>query len=139
MQWHEELRQLAEVESTESGAITFYFQPQVPQNLSHREEAILVKDLVENAIHRHQRNGHLSRLRADLQRIQEIAEQLHGNHSRAKAIFACPEKEIWREFDLPEMAGDTQLHVNTRFRLKPLAEAVLKAQRCTIALIDRER
>jgi hypothetical protein len=139
MQWHEELRQLADVESTESGAITFYFQPQTPQNLSHREEAILVKDLVEKAMHRQARNGNLARIRADLQRIQDLAEKLHGNHSRAKAVFACPEKELWREYDLPEMAGETQLHVNTRFRLKPMAEVLLNSQRCTIALIDRER
>src|SRR4051812_36079348 len=117
MQWQEELRQLADVESTESGAITFYFQPQVPQNLSHRGEAILAKDLIEEAMHRQSRNGNHVRVRSDLQRIQEIAEQLHGNHSRAKAIFACPDKDFWREFDLPEMAGETQLHVNTRFRL----------------------
>src|SRR5437879_2794043 len=107
MQWQEELRQLAEIESPESGAITFYFQPQVPQNLSHREETILVKDLVEQAIHRHGRNGNGNhvRLRNDLQRILEIAEKLHGNHSRAKAIFACSDKEVWREFDIPEIAG----------------------------------
>jgi hypothetical protein len=139
MQWQEELRQLAEIESPDSGAITFYFQPQVPQNLSHREEAILAKDLVEQAIQRHGRNGNHVLLRSDLQRILEIAERLHGNHSRAKAIFACAEKEVWREFDIPEIAGNTQLHVNSRFRLKPMADAVLTARRCTIALVDREK
>jgi peptide subunit release factor 1 (eRF1) len=139
MQWQEELRQLAEIESPDSGAITFYFQPQIPQNLSHREEAILAKDLVEDAIQRHGRNGNHVRLRNDLQRILEIAEQLHGNHSRAKVIFACSEKEVWREFDIPEIAGTTQLHVNSRFHLKPIADAVLSARRCTIALVDREK
>ncbi|MCU1311995.1 MAG: hypothetical protein JWO20_3120 [Candidatus Angelobacter sp.] len=143
MQWQEELRQLAEIESPESGAITFYFQPQVPQNLSHREETILVKDLVEQAIHRHSRNGNSDgnrvRLRSDLQRILEIAEHLHGNHSRAKAIFSCSEKDLWREFDIPEIAGNTQLHVNSRFHLKPIADAVLAAKRCSVALVDRER
>lgn len=139
MQWQEELRQLAEIESPDSGAITFYFQPQVPQNLSHREEAILVKDLVDQAIQRHGRNGNHVLLRNDLQRILEIAERLHGNHSRAKAIFACAEKEVWREFDIPEIAGNTQLHVNSRFRLKPIAGAVLTAKRCTLALVDREK
>ena len=46
----EEIRRLAQVQSTEGGAISFYFQPQTPQNKSHREEAILVKDLVRDAL-----------------------------------------------------------------------------------------
>jgi peptide subunit release factor 1 (eRF1) len=139
MQWHEELQRLAEIDSPDSGAITFYFQPKTPQDSSHREETIVVKDLVREAIRRHERNGNNQKIRADLQRIQERVEHLHGNHSRAKAIFACSEKNVWREFDIPEISGNTQLHVNSRFHLKPIAEVVLKAQRCSIALIDREK
>jgi peptide subunit release factor 1 (eRF1) len=138
-QWHEELRQLAEIESSDSGAITFYYQPQTPQDSSHREDSIVVKDLVREAIRRQLRNGNNQKISADLQRIQETAEHLHGNHSRAKAIFACSEKNVWREFDLPEISGATQLHVNSRFHLKPMAEAVLKAQHCLVSIIDREK
>jgi peptide subunit release factor 1 (eRF1) len=137
--WNDELRQLAEVESTESGAITFYFQPQVPQDPSHREELITVKDLVKEALHRQERNGNHRAVRADLERIQKASEHLRGNHSRAKAIFACSDKNIWREFDLPAISGKTQLHVNSRFRLKPIASAVLSKPHCSIALIDSEK
>ncbi len=78
----EELRQLAQLESAENSAVTFYFQPQTPQNKSHREEQIQVKDLVRDALRRAEKNGNNPSLRADLKRILELAEQLHGNHAR---------------------------------------------------------
>ena len=44
----EELRQLASFECRGDGelAISFYFHPGVPRDKSHREEAILAKDLI---------------------------------------------------------------------------------------------
>ena len=62
----EEIRQLAQFESPSGCAITFYFQPQTPQNRSHREEAILVKDLVRDALRKAERNGNDAALRQDL-------------------------------------------------------------------------
>ena len=135
----EELRQLAQVDSPENSAVTFYFQPQTPQNKSHREEQIQVKDLVRDALRRAEKNGNNSGLRGDLKRIQELAGQLHGNHARGKAVFACSAKGIWREFDLPKHLKRTQLYVANRFHLRPLAAVAASAPRCCVALIDRER
>src|SRR5206468_9518333 len=87
----EEIRQLAKFESTAGCAISFYFQPQTPQNKSHREEAIMAKDLVRDTLRKAERNGTHAVLREDLEKILNIAEGLHGNHSRGKAIFACRE------------------------------------------------
>ena len=135
----EELRHLAQIESPENSAVTFYFQPQTPQNKSHREEQIQVKDLVRDALRRVEKNGNNPGVRADLKRIQELAEQLHGNHARGKAVFACSGKKIWREFDLPKRLKRTQLYVAHRFHLRPLAAVAASAPRCCVALIDRER
>lgn len=136
----EELRQLAELNITPAAAVTFYFQPQRPQNKSHREEAILVKDLVRDALRNAEREGANPALRGDLERILALAEQLHGNHARAKAVFACGPKGIWREFDLPARLQATRLIVNSRFHLAPLALLMDSNERRTcIALIDRER
>ena len=46
----EEIRHLAKIDSPTGCAISFYFQPQTPQDKSHREEAILMKDLVREAL-----------------------------------------------------------------------------------------
>lgn len=135
----EELRQLAQVDCAGNSAVTFYFQPQTPQNKSHREEQIQVKDLVREALRAAEKNGNKASLRADLRRIQDLAEQLHGNHARGKAVFACMEKGIWREFNLPKYLKRTQLYVADKFHLRPLAAVAAAAPRCCVTLVDRER
>jgi peptide subunit release factor 1 (eRF1) len=135
----EELRQLAEIESPSGCAISFYFQPQTPPNKSHREEAILVKDLVREALRRAERNGNQTALREDLARVLQAAEGLYGNHSRGKAILACRDMGIWRELDVAPRLGRSQLMVNSRFHLAPLVEAYSGLPRVLIALVDRKR
>ena len=121
-------------------AVSFYFQPSTPQNKSHREEAILAKDLVRNALRQLATTGNDHHCaRADLERLLSVAEQLHGNRARAKAIFAYGREKFWREFDLPPELLETQLFVNRHFHLKPVA-ALLEAQpRLGVALVDRQR
>ncbi|HET8887668.1 MAG TPA: hypothetical protein VFQ41_02095 [Candidatus Angelobacter sp.] len=135
----EEIRQLAQFESPSGCAITFYFQPQTPQNKSHREEAILVKDLVREALRKAERNGNDAALRQDLEKVLEIAEALHGNHSRGKAIFACREMGMWQEFDVPPRLGRSLITVNSRFHLRPLVDAKSGLPRTCIALVNRKK
>ncbi|HSM87039.1 MAG TPA: hypothetical protein VLT16_12850, partial [Candidatus Limnocylindrales bacterium] len=135
----EELRQLAQFESADGCAISFYFQPQTPQDKSHREEGILVKDLVREALRRVERNGNNPALREDLRKILEKAELLHGNHSRGKVIFACRQHDIWRELDTPPRLGRSQITVNSRFHLKPLVAARTGLPSSCIVLVDRKK
>jgi peptide subunit release factor 1 (eRF1) len=135
----EEIRQLAEFESPAGCAISFYFQPQTPQNKSHREEAIKVKDLVREALRKAERNGNHTVMREDLERILNIAEGLHGNHSRGKAIFACREQGIWRELDIPQRPEPSQIRVNSRFHMRPLVDAKSGLPRTCIALVNRKK
>jgi peptide subunit release factor 1 (eRF1) len=135
----EELRRLAQLESPEGSAISFYFQPQTPQDKSHREEAILVKDLVREALRQTERDGNHLAFREDLKRVLEIAESLHGNHSRGKAILACRDKNIWREFDVPARLDRSQLTVNSRFHLSPLVTSLASASNACIVVADRQK
>jgi peptide chain release factor subunit 1 len=136
----EDIRELAAFQSNGDGcALSFYFQPHTPQNRSHKEETILAKDLVRQALREAEKHGKSACAREDLERILEIANNLHGNQARAKAVFASATKKIWREFDLPPQLPATQLFVNRRFHLKPLA-ALLGAQpKLCVALVDRQR
>jgi len=133
----EEIRHLAQVESPAACAISFYFQPQTPQDRSHREETILVKDLVREALRQAERAGNHHELRQDLGRVLQAAEGFYGNHSRGKAIFACRELGIWRELDLPPRLGRSQLRVDSRFHLRPLVAAQSGPARTCIALLNR--
>jgi peptide subunit release factor 1 (eRF1) len=135
----EEIRQLAQFESPAGCAISFYFQPKTPQNKSHREETILIKDLVRDVLRKAERNGNHAALREDLGKVLQIAEGLHGNHSRGKVIFACREQGIWRELDVPPRLGHSQIKVNSRFHLRPLVDASLGLPRACIALVNRKK
>lgn len=136
----ETIRELAAFESPKGCAITFYYQPMTPQNKSHREETILVKDRVREALREAEREGAKTECaRADLRRILEIAERLHGNGRKAKAIFADASMNIWQEFDLPAWLPGTQLIVNRRFHLKPLASVLEHVPSVCVCLIDRTK
>jgi peptide subunit release factor 1 (eRF1) len=74
-----------------------------------------------------------------LRRILEIAEALHGNGRRGKAIFADTERGVWQEFDLPAWLPSTRLIVNRRFHLKPLATVLERVPSVCACLIDRTK
>lgn len=137
----DELRQLASFECRQPNevAISFYFKPSTPQDKSHRDEAIAAKDVVRRTMQELQINGGSRAGMNDLERILEIAENLQGNQARAKAIFACSGRDIWKDFDVPTVAASTQLFVNRRFHLKPLAPVFSEHPRLWIALVDRQR
>jgi peptide subunit release factor 1 (eRF1) len=136
----EDIRELAQFQDDGTDcAISFYFRPSRPRNKSHREDAILAKDLVRHALREAEKNGRKGCARADLQRILELAAEWHGNQARAKAVFACGGRQIWREFELPAQLAETQLFVNRRFHLKPLALVLGAQPRLWAAFVDRHR
>ncbi|MBO0912007.1 MAG: host attachment protein [Acidobacteria bacterium] len=137
----EELRKLAAFEARHPNevAISFYFRPPIPQDRSHRQEAILAKDIVRETIAELHPNGPHRAAMSDLERILRLAENLHGNQSRSKAVFACSGRGIWEEFDVPASAASTRLFVNRRFHLKPLAPVFSDYPRLWISLVDRQR
>src|SRR5579862_6645307 len=137
----EEIRELAQFQHNgkEACMLSFYFQPHTPQNKSHKEDAILARDLVRQALREAQKEGKNGCARADLDRILAIAENLRGNQARAKAIFACGANNFWREFDLPAQLPGTQVFVNRRFHLKPLAMLLGAQPLVGVAIVDRQR
>ncbi len=137
----EHLRELSQFRfnDNEHCAISFYFQPSTPHDKSHREETILAKDLVRNALRQLASNGNDQCARTDLHRIMALAEQMHGNQARAKAIFACGREKFWREFDLPPDLPGTQLFLNRRFHLKPMAAILSARPHLGVVLVDRQK
>ncbi len=135
----EAIRELASHQSEAGCAVSFYFQPSTPKDQSHREEALHIKDLVKHALRSAEPGGASACARNDLKRILDMADKIHNNGGRAKAIFADSSKGIWREFDLPARLAGTQLIVNSRFRLKPLAPLLEYSPRVCVVLADRTK
>jgi hypothetical protein len=138
----EDLRQLAEFEcEPDEFAISFYFQPGTPKDKSHREEGIEAKDLIRKVIHELGLNSDNDGKRnavADLRRILQLAESLHGNERAAKIVFSCSNRNVWREFDVPAGSFSTRLFVNRRFYLKPVATLFCDHPKLWVALADRQ-
>lgn len=135
----EQIRELAEFQDAHSSAVSFYFQPTTPRNKAHKEEAILVKDLVRDALRRFEAKGKHEGVRSDLGRILRMSGELRANGAHAKAVFACAARQFWREYDLPPTMGGTQLSLDSHFHLKPLAHLLGAFPRLGIVLVDRHR
>ena len=133
----DDIRELANFQSAEGCAITFYYQPATPFNKSHREEAIMVKDLIRDALREVEKHGKNGSTRADLERINGMVDPVHGNGGKAKAIFACGAKGFWREFDIPGQLLKPKVAISQRFHLKPLAAVLDGEQRACVLLADR--
>jgi peptide subunit release factor 1 (eRF1) len=119
-------------------ALSFYLQPDPPQDRSHRREAIVAKDVVKQALKSASAAGKNGSLHADLDRVLEFATNLRGN-GRGRAVFACSAQNFWKEYELPAQLGSTQIYLQPRFQLKPLA-ALLGAQpTLCVAMVDRQR
>jgi peptide subunit release factor 1 (eRF1) len=141
MMTRDEIRELAAFQADESKgacALSFYFQPDPPQDRSHRREAIVAKDIVKQALKSAGAVGKNGSLHADLDRVLEVATNLRGS-SRGKAVFACSARNFWKEYELPPQLGETHIYLQSRFQLKPLA-ALLGAQPALcVAVVDRQR
>ncbi|MBV8205926.1 MAG: hypothetical protein JO041_03975 [Acidobacteria bacterium] len=133
----EALIELAEFRADEESALSFYFQPQVPADKSHRDELILVRDMVKELARPPAKGGGPSA--RDLERLLVLGGSLARSHSQAKAVFACERHGIWREFDLPAGLRRTELMVNRRFHLRPFIALMGLFPRTLAALMDRKR
>ena len=141
MMTRDEIRELAAFQADETKgacALSFYFQPDPPQDRSHRREAIVAKDVVKQALKSAAANGKNGSLHADLDRVLDLATNLRGN-ARGRAVFACSAQNFWKEYELPPHLGATHIYLQPQFQLKPLA-ALLGAQPALcVAMVDRQR
>jgi peptide subunit release factor 1 (eRF1) len=143
MMTREQIQELAQFEDEGTCALSFYFQPPTPRNKAHKEEAILTKDLVREALRQlegiKQPKGKSEAARADLEHILRFSQELRGNGVHAKAVFACSAQGIWREYDLPAYLNGTQLFLDRHFHIKPLTQLLALLPSLGILLIDRRR
>jgi peptide subunit release factor 1 (eRF1) len=135
----EQIRELAEFQDKESCAVSLYFQPSAPRNKAHKEDMILIKDLAREALRSLQSEGKKDGARADMDRILRQSGEWRSNKTHGKAVFACAAKNIWREYDVPASLPSTQLFVDRRFRLKPIAHLLGALPLLGVVLVDRHR
>jgi peptide subunit release factor 1 (eRF1) len=135
----EQIRELAEFQDPQSCALSFYFQPSAPRNKAHKEDAILLKDLAREALRGLESKGQKECARADVDRVLRLASEFRSNGTHGKAVFACAAQNIWHEFDLPASLPGTNLFLDRRFHLKPLAHLLGASPLLGVVVVDRHR
>jgi len=155
----EQFRELAQFQDENSSALSFYFQPSTPRNKAHKEDTILIKDLVREAarsletkspelraekirakeVRSKEGKEKKDSARADLDRILRLAGELRSNGTHGKTVFACAAQNFWREYEVPARLPGTQLIVDRHFHLKPLAHLLGASPLLGVVLVDRHR
>jgi len=117
----EELAGLLGFFSASGDAISFYLGwPEVRDN-SHRDEAIAAKNLVQRVTQ--SATGSLSAsVLDDLQRIRKKMEEVRSDSNRLRTVFACGDKGLWREFDLPCRDSCREIYLGQYLRAVPLMQ-----------------
>ncbi len=133
------IRELAEFQTPNGDAITLYFQPDAPQDKSHRHEAIQLKDLVKEAMRKAERAGKNGSVKADLERILELSDRLHGISGKARVVFACASKGYWREAEMPARFASNRLQMNSKFHVTPLAKLNDALEKVCVCLVEPGR
>ena len=137
----DEIRELAAFQADETKgacALSFYFQPEPPQDRSHRHEAIVAKDIVKEALKSAAAVGKNGSLHADLDRVLDLATNLRGT-AKGRAVFACSAHNFWKEYELPPHLGATHIYLQPQFQLKPLAALLGSQPALCVAVVDRQR
>ena len=137
----DEIRELAAFQADETKgacALSFYFQPDPPQDRSHRHEAIVAKDIVKEALKSAAAVGKNGSLHADLDRVLDLATNLRGT-AKGRAVFACSAHNFWKEYELPPHLGASHIYLQPQFQLKPLAALLGSQPALCVAVVDRQR
>lgn len=141
MMTRDEIRELAAFQADQTKgacALSFYFQPEPPQDRSHRHEAIVAKDIVKEALKSAAAVGKNGSLHADLDRVLDLATNLRGT-AKGRAVFACSAHNFWKEYELPPHLGATHIYLQPQFQLKPLAALLGSQPALCVAVVDRQR
>lgn len=117
-------------------AVSLYFSLPSTPNQSHRTEFIAIKRLVQDVQDEFDPQALSTSLAKDLDDVLNMSEEICGNPARFWAVFACREKQLWREFGLPATRFIGQLEVGRRFRLFPLMDAMQACAPYCVLLLE---
>ncbi len=116
----EDLLALANSFDENACAVSFYFSLSSSPDNSHRQEVLLIKQLVSDVL---SKLGTEDRVSKDLAAIIAAAEEVRHTPSQLKAVFACRDQHIWQAFDLPAYGPISRLEIGRHFHIAPLLQA----------------
>lgn len=119
----DDLLALGKFSDEKKHAISFYYRPGDETHGSH--DAMLlnfrVRDIISNNFSAEHRTSGLLR---DLDHCLEIAEQTPEEYPCLRAVFACHDRGIWMEFEVPSAVHLVRVETGNTFNLAPLLRAL---------------
>jgi len=118
---------------TQDDVASFNFSLSSTPDGSHREERVMVKDMVRDALRGIDK---ASGLAASLESLLSTAGEIRTAPSRLRAVFACRSQNFYREFDLPAYGSVHYLNLGRTFHLAHLLRAIDSCRPYGVALIE---
>jgi hypothetical protein len=106
---------------TQDDLVSFYFSLSPAHDGSHRQEFLMVRDLVEDAV---RGIGRASPVAGDLESLLTTVEEIRRAPSRLRAVFSCKSRNFRRQFDLPASGPVSYLNIGRSFHLAPILRAM---------------
>jgi Bacterial archaeo-eukaryotic release factor family 10 len=113
--------------------VSFYFSLSSSPDNSHREEVLMIKELVRGTARQRKPEDGIGK---DLDAIVKVAEEVRQAPSRLRAIFACHDERVWHAFDLPACGSVSRLDVGRHFHLRPLLQALQSDARYCVVIVE---
>ena len=117
-----DLLELANFRDATGHAVSFFFSTESIPDRSHHTEETLVRDLVQEQLHRfHTRRA--PGLAEDLEAVLALADEIRQSPRSWHIAYACHARSFWRKFELPAPKPIRRLDVGERFLLAPMFRA----------------
>jgi hypothetical protein len=114
--------------------VSFYFSLSSTSNGSHRQELLMVKGLVHDALRGISKTSPLA---SDLRALLLTAQEIRKAPSRLRVVFSCKSRNYRREFELSAHGSVSYLHIGRSFHLVPLLRAMDSCLPYCVVLIER--
>ncbi len=128
---------LARFHDEEARAVSFYFSRSSFADKAHREERVSVEHLVDEARSRNHSEVIDPGLSKDLEQILSMESGIRESPAVFRAIFACSNRQIWHEVNLPIRADIGHLDCTKHFLLVPLLRAMEACTPYCAVMIER--
>jgi hypothetical protein len=131
-----ELRMLAAFHHPSAHAVSFCYSLHSFPDKSYHTEKVTIGRLVQDGVAKFRPGAIPELLSKDLNRILAMSEDIQRTPARWRAVYACGEERLWRQFDLPAPEEIAQLIISSRFLVVPLLAAIQSCGRYRVVLME---
>lgn len=123
-----DILELSNFYNERGNALSFYFGRADAPDESHRQELNTIKRLIKDAQVELGATASSASQAEDLKELLANAQRIAASPAPLTAIFACRERGVWREIEIPVPRSMGLLETGKRFRVAPLLAALQQCE-----------